>query len=330
MKSAKILCVAAGMAMLSGSALAQHDADDLVGTWDAQLEGNDGAATVRIVFTEDGHYLALARVEGEDEPVPFWQIGEWELDADVVAFDVLESSESIGEAEEHSEVTITRLTATEFRGTAEDDPMWSQMSFVRVAPSPLAGIWEGEGGEGEMTFCMGCGGGQAGPFAASMDAGGGDVVWGRWTLAGENITFDVTEAEWEELGGQEPEFERALGKVEDADDEVMVLRIEELGDEAIEFERVAADPFVGEWRAEMEGMRFTFEIADDDTFEIEMRGGGESERLAGIWTNLGDGMLFLAPLEGDENPVVMYVLFTSPDTMMLGEEFDEMLAFERQ
>lgn len=330
MKIAKTLCIAAGMTMLSGSALAQYDADDLLGTWDARIEGTDGAATVRIVFTEDGHYLALAQVEGEDEPVPFWQVGEWDLDDDVIGFDVLQSSESIGEADEHSEVTITRLTATTFRGEAEDDPMWGQLEFERVVPGPLVGIWEGESEEGEMTFCMACGGGAAGPFAASMDAGGGDVVWGHWTPRGDSIMFEVTEVEWEELGEDAPEFDEARGRVEEVDDEVMVLQIDELGDEAIEFERVAADPFVGEWRAEMEGNRFTLDIGGNAMFEVEMRGDGEREGFGGIWTNLGDGVLFFAPIDSDEDPVVMLVQFTSPDTLMIGEDWDEMLAFERQ
>ncbi|MCA9288041.1 MAG: hypothetical protein KDA05_05620 [Phycisphaerales bacterium] len=318
------------MTMLGGSALAQYDDNDLLGTWDARIEGSDGAATVRIVFTAQGQYLALAQVEGADEPVPFWQVGEWDLDDDVIAFDVLRSSESIGETEEHSEVTITTLTASEFRGTAEDDPMWGQLAFERVLPGPLVGRWEGEGRDGEMTFCMACGGAGAGAFSASLDDGGGDVVWGHWTQRGDSITFELTETEWDELGDDAPEFEEARAHVEDFDDETMVLQIDDLGDEPIEFERVAGDPFVGEWQARMEDVRFDLAIEDGGTFAFEMRGDGEREGFEGIWTNLGDGMLFFVPIGADDEPKAMRVLFTSPHTLMIGEEFDDMLAFERR
>ncbi len=324
MKMAKALVTAAGLAMMSGAALARPDVDtdDLLGAWDAVIEGPDGEATVRVVFAEDGTYLALAIMEGMDDPVPFWETGEWEMDGDELTFEAMASSEEMDD-DTTTVITIEDVDGHTLDVSSDEDEMWNTLEFHRPG-TELVGIWTAEVEEGTATFMMSECGGFAGGFGDDEHQ---EAFWGTWTQDGDEVTFSATDQGWE-LDG-EPEFEDHVGVIEDMDDDAMTMMIDGLSEEAIEWERVAACPLVGEWVGEPDGSDVTVEINEDSTFTVTMEGedGGE---FSGIWTVVGQGMAFFAVIDGEMPPGGMHFVMTSPTTIMFGENAEDMHEFGRQ
>lgn len=323
MKTAKALLMATGLVMASGSAMAGQrvDEDDLLGTWDATMEGPGGEATLRVVMVENGTYLSLGIVPGEDEPFSYWEVGEWEVDGDEITFTPVAASE--GASLEQELATVEDLDDGVL--LLSSDKMEGELEFT-LADNPVVGTWEGETEEGAATFLMSCDGG----FAASLGEGrNAEVVWGTWEQDGDDITFTATEEAWAADG--EPQFETHEGEVEDADGETLTMSIEGLGDEAIEWERMALHPIIGEWTGIVDdGTEITMAIDEEGTFEVSAA--GEDQVYSGIWTIIEGGRLVMGIMvegEGGQVESLQFVL-TSPDTAMFGQNDDEMAEFTRE
>lgn len=318
---------AVGLTMCAGSALAARSVDpaELVGAWDATVEAPDGEATVRVVFAGNGTYLALAIMLNGEDPVPFWESGEWEVDDDTLMFEATASSQEMDEADRHTELTIESLDEGVLDVSSDEDPMWDQFDFHRVM-NPVVGAWAAETDEGPAVFLMDAGGGFAGGLGDSEEHM--ETFWGTWTLDDDQITFAATDQSWE--AGEEPELEAHTGVIEDMDDESMVMLIEGLSEEEIDWERIARDPLVGEWRGESDEGRYTVEISEDATFTVSMRSQNEREEFSGIWTVVGPGLIYFGVTEGDPESMLMHFVLTSPSTVLFGESDSDMVEFERR
>lgn len=326
MKTAKALVMVAGMTMLAGAAMArpQVDPDDLLGAWDASIEGNDGDATVRVVFADNGTYLAVAIVAGGEDPVPFWETGEWKVRGSRLTFEALASSEEQTDDEKTTVLTIDDLTEDSLNVSSDSEPMWSTLDFHRPEVA-LVGLWTADTEEGPAVFAMCEGGGFAGSFG---EAGGPqEVFWGSWSMDGDEVTFAETSEGW--TADLDAEFTEHTASIEDMDEGTWSMMAEDLGEDPIEWEQAEVCPLIGEWAGEPDGDDVTLELNDDATFTVSMEG-EDGEEFTGIWTIVGPGMVFFAVTGGDMPPVGMHFVMTSPTTIMFGKELDEMAEFERQ
>jgi len=324
MKMGKCLAAVSGLAMLAGTALGRPDvdADELLGAWDATIAGPEGEATVRVVFAEDGTYLALAMVGGMEDAVPFWETGEWEVDGDELTFTATASSEADGE--EVTTLTIEDVDGDTLDVSSEDGPMWNELDFKRPE-AELVGVWQAEVEEGTAIFAMcDCGG-----FAGSLGDGGEhtEAFWGTWESDGEEITFSASDAAWTPEGAEE--VEDHSGTIEGVSDDTLTLLMEDLSEEAIEWERQEAHPLVGEWVGEPHGDDITVTFNDDHTFTVEMEG-EDGKHFGGIWTVAASGVVFLGVTDGEMESMAMHFVMTSPGAIMLGETLADLEVFEKQ
>jgi hypothetical protein len=313
MKMAKALVMAAGLALASGAALAQRvDEDDLLGVWDGQVEGD----TIRIVMAEGGSYLVVHLTGDAEEPVDTWEVGLWEVDGDEVTFTPI--AMSVGDDLTETVVTVEDVDEGVLVLSSDET---GEIEF-ESALDPVVGVWQADTEEGEATFAIACGGGFAGAFEEE------DSFWGSWEMDGDEIVFSATEEEWT-LDG-EPEFEEHEGEVTDVNEDTLTMLVDGLGDDELEWERIAAHPLVGTWTGEPEGEgEITLEIDEEGTFSVSMD--GHDEVFSGVWTVVEGGWLVLGMMDGEMGQVesLQFVL-TSPGSVMMGPTPEEMAEFTRE
>lgn len=322
MKMGKCLAACSVMAMMAGTAMARDvDTDELLGAWDATIAGPEGEATVRVVFAEDGTYLALAMVEGMSE-VPFWETGEWEVDGDELTFTPSASSE--GSDDEATTLTIEGIEDGTLDVSSEDDPMWNELDFSRPE-NELVGVWEASVEEGKAVFAMSDFGGFCGTFGDGGEHN--EAFWGNWEVDGDEITFTASDTQWTAEGAGD--MEAHSGSIEDVSDDSLSLMMPDLSEEAIEWERLEAHPLVGEWVGEPNGDDIHITFNDDHTFTVEVEGEAE-EAFGGIWTVTSTGVVFMGVTEGEMEPMALHFVMLSPGTVMFGEQADDLSEFEKQ